>query len=86
MGGDPDAITEEMRPGKAQSFGLIHTSPFVLLTHRLATEDFAKSKHNRLFAQIMSIMCRGSRDETYLHSKGETVGKKCEDCTASTAF
>lgn len=74
MGGDPDAITEEMRPGKAQSFGLVHTSPLMLLTHRLATEDFTKSKCNRLFVQITSTMCRGSRDEIYLHTKVGTVG------------
>lgn len=44
MGGDPDLITEEMRPVNAQSFGLIYTSPLMLLTHRLTTEEFYKSK------------------------------------------
>lgn len=37
MGGDPDLISEEMRPVNAQSFGLIYTSPLTLLTHRFDT-------------------------------------------------
>lgn len=44
MGGDPDQITEEMRPVNTQSFGLIYTSPLMLLTHRLTTVEFSKSK------------------------------------------
>lgn len=44
MGGDPDLITEEMRPVNAQSFGLIYTSPVMLLTHRLATEEFREEE------------------------------------------
>lgn len=44
MGGDPDLISEEMRPVNAQSFGLIYTSPLMLLTHRLATEKFRRGK------------------------------------------
>lgn len=42
MGGDPDQITEEMRPVNAQSFGLIYTSPLMLLVHRLGTEQFRR--------------------------------------------
>lgn len=37
MGGDPDLITEEMRPVNAQSFGLIYTSALMPLTHRFTT-------------------------------------------------
>lgn len=50
MGGDPDLITEEMRPVNAQSFGLIYTSPLMLLTHRLATEEFRRRRGRRVNA------------------------------------
>lgn len=48
MGGDPDLITEEMRPVNAQSFGLIYTSPLMLLTHRLATDEFWRRRGRRV--------------------------------------
>lgn len=53
MGGDPDLISAEMKPVNAQSFGLIYTSPLMLLTHQLATEEFRRRRGRQVNSLYM---------------------------------